>query len=155
MWFQVYSRNRKCSISNPNQLDMRNIIVLFALCFGSFSCSNPEIVLQEEDLLGIWRSENTSINGLPASHYLDGNTFYSSILGLKEDNFYFLNYSSGNWYIKGDILQLSNRGEHKIVSFTDSILTLKVEIEAGQLYWALEGINQDDIITLQEDFIRD
>ena len=155
MWFQVYSRNGECSISNPNQLDMRNIIILLALCLGSFSCSNPEIILLEEDLLGIWRSENTRINGLPASHFLQGNDFYSSILGLKEDNFYFLDYSSGNWYIEDNELHLSNRGVFEIENFRDSIMTLKVEIEASQLYWALEGIDQDDFITLQEDFRKD
>ena len=79
---------------------------------------------------------------------------YPKILVLREANFYSLDYTSGNWSIEGDNFVLSNRGNFKIVSFSDSLFTVEGEMLAGYLYRKLNGIAEDEMITLRQDYRR-
>ncbi|MDF1695220.1 MAG: hypothetical protein P1U56_05285 [Saprospiraceae bacterium] len=126
--------------------------LILLLCLGS--CSEPTIILDESDLLGEWWGENSHVNGSPISEFIDGAPFYSHILGLKEDNFYFLDYSSGEWNLENNELVLSNWGEFKITSYTDSLFTMEGEIIAGQLFWQLKGIEKEETILFKEDYRR-
>lgn len=133
---------------------MKKYILFIGLIIAYASCSDSNISVVSEDLVGEWRSENTMINSKPASEYLNGSTFYSSILGLRETGFYFFNYSSGNWSLEGNILHLENRGDFEIVYYADSLMTLRIELSASELYWPLEGIEANESIVLQEDYRR-
>ena len=129
------------------------ILLLSALSIGS--CSESVLTLEEIDLIGEWRSSpNTFINEMPASDFLNGGQLYSSILGLQEENFYFLDYSSGQWSINGDELTLSQRGKFKILDFQDDRFLLEGEILASQLYWNLEGISDNERITIKQEYLR-
>lgn len=132
---------------------MIRYFTLLLLTLSFCACQDDIVAVESSDLIGEWRSENSMINDRPASEFL-GTSYYSSILGLKETGFYFLNYSSGNWTLEENILNLDNRGAHEIISFSDSIMTIRVELTAGELYWALNGIDADETIVLQEDYRR-
>jgi len=134
---------------------MKQLLSFLFLVTCICACSDPNLELEEADLIGVWRSENSYINNTPASEFINGSKLYSTILGLKKDNFYFLNYSSGDWSINEDKLNLSNQGTYTITSYTDSIFTMEGEVFAGQLYWNLEGIPEDEIILFREDYRRD
>ncbi len=127
-----------------------NIFLLF-LSIIINSCTKTSVIIEESELIGEWRSENTCINDIPASLFLNGNEFYSSILGLREENFYRLNYNSGEWILIDDKLALSNQGKFTITSCTNSIFTIKSEILAAQLYWNPERIPNGEAIAFGED----
>lgn len=127
------------------------LLFLILLCF---SCDKNDINIDESDLLGEHWSENHFINGQPSTDFLDDGDLYSKILVLGAQNFYSLDFTSGQWSIEEDDFVLSNRGNFKIVSFTDSLFTVEGEMFAWHLYRKLNGIAKDEMITLRQDYRR-
>lgn len=133
---------------------MKQLIYILLIVIGAASCGKTDIDLQSADLDGEWWSENAVINGVPASTFLSGNELYPSILGFRNVDEYFLNYSSGTYTIEDDKIDLSNAGVYTILAYQDSLMTLEVRTLAGRLYWDLEGVAADELITLREDYRR-
>ena len=133
---------------------MKKYTLLLVFALIQLSCSDKTVDLKPTDILGEWHTENAFINGSPASDFLDGGKLYSSILGLQKDDFYFLNYNSGSWSLDRNILTLSNKGKFEIISYNDSLMTMKRELLAIELFTQLYEIPDNETITLIEDYRR-
>jgi hypothetical protein len=129
---------------------------LLILSFMVYNCSHDAIEEQpkitEAELIGEWRSSNTFINGKPIEDYME--QYYSiwNLMGLKDDGRYYFNYNSGEWKLENNKILLENERDFKIIEYKDGVLTLEAEIFASQTYLVLDGIESDELVTIQEDF---
>ena len=99
------------------------LTILF--CFATFSesCTKDNIVFSEEDIIGAWRSEKITFNGIHGDDLSPG-LETSTHLNLEAEKSYYLNYVSGSWAVQGDQLVLNPNPELSILSRTYKILSL-------------------------------
>ena len=134
------------------------LVFMFGILMMAISCSSDDkeeqILATEAQLIGEWRSSNTLINGAPLEDFTGTVFNVSNIFGMKEDGNYYFNYNSGGWSLEGNTIILENERNLKILKFDDDLMTLEAEVFANQTFFELEGIEENEKVTIQEDFRR-
>jgi len=86
--------------------------MLVMLLLSLSACEQDQLGPNVEDLKGVWHLRETEINGRPFADFTSFEPHH--ILGILNDQRFFLNYNSGDWTLSGDHLLLETSSEEPV-----------------------------------------
>ena len=117
------------------------------------SSCGPKYDITKEELLGEWRTTEMFINDDDSEIPFHTNGLV--IMGLNDDH-YFYNFDSGQWYIEKDQLTLEREDEifrdYSVIFFNGDSLVVETKLTEDRLFFDIESIEQDEVFTLREHY---
>jgi hypothetical protein len=150
-------------VKNDKKNRMRSINLISIICIIlSFSCSHDDEIKINEDLLpGAWRLEKVTFNEVDGTAINDWISTFSNLI-IREDKFYYHDYVSGEWSVKGNKLMLTPQAgivgfdrEYEILKLTDKTIVVKFKRTDLQYCCDLEQFRDDEILTIIETYRKD
>ncbi|MBC5993874.1 hypothetical protein [Pontibacter cellulosilyticus] len=128
--------------------------LLWLLLLGFIFASCKDTVVQPDELVGNWQSEEIYANGK-----LQEDISKSTWLGIRKDKSYYKNYTAGNWSVDGKRLVLSPDGmssttllDYKVVEHTKDRLTLEVVLTQRDYFMKFDGVDDNEQVTIVEKY---
>ena len=146
-------------LTNHNSMNPRITLLLAVVCLSGLSCmNNQEMLVESEDLIGVWNSEGMELKSLE-----DGEVVtrpFGTWMGIFEDGSYWRNYISGNWELMDNeiIFKVSPELSYpsyafRVTEFSTNSITLEIET-TEIIYGDFDEFRRDEKILLTEKFIR-
>ncbi|SMO55105.1 hypothetical protein SAMN06265219_104218 [Gracilimonas mengyeensis] len=138
-----------------------SFILTTVLLFCTGCMQNDELIVEDENIIGSWRSEQITINGLDGDEISDWlNT--SIIMNVGESGTYYRNYESGWWELSNEELILKSHPSlklpdrhFKIIGYTKNSLTLRAELTESEYCCNFDEFESDKQLVIIEKFIKD
>ena len=132
-------------------------LYLFTSCNATEEDVSTILEVEETDILGIWNLSEVKLNG----EVYDANSGITAhVLSIEENNEYYRTYVNGNWSLNEDQLQFVPSDEQlatwnsRIISVDETTLNIEVQLTESDYLWNFEEFDENEMITIQEKYIR-